>query len=510
IFGKWTSTRWNHQTACLTLVLLQLSLFGDLLGPWGHGAVLSSSLGDLDQHFIAWRLFAANQLRHGILPLWTPAYLGGTPFLGGFESALFYPFNLLFLLFSFPVAANLEIFFQVWMAGFFSYGWAASRGWRPGACLLVACGVSWSGPFFLQVYAGHLSNLCAMAWIPPVVWALEEVMKKTSRRWGIVLAAGVGLQGLAGHPQYSYYTAMMILIYALILGWGDRARFQKWAVAATAYGFGGLLAMAQWLPGLQAVLESSRGRLDDFKTAGLFSLPPENVLTLFLPGFFGPVGSAQYWGRWYLWDVCLFVGWSLLFLCGYGLFRNRWRSPRELLMIGIAFLLAIGQSTPLFRLLFDYLPGYRSFRGTCKFDIFIVLFIVLLAGSGFDALTREKRSGKGPVKFLGAVAVVASLLGITIKISAARGLAGIWGSWLTSIHWLRGPLSRVGRSTLDHFARSAGLQSAESLFLLAATAVVLAGAVVWVGRNPKGWVVLGFVAVAELFIFARAHRPTFD
>ena len=40
----------------------------------------------------------------------------------------------------------------------------------------------------------------------------------------------------------------------------------------------------------------------------MFSLPPENFLTLFAPGFFGGLGTPVYWGRCYLWEMSLFFG----------------------------------------------------------------------------------------------------------------------------------------------------------------------------------------------------------
>ncbi len=472
--------------------------------------MISSPLGDIAQHFLAWRQFYADQLRAGIIPLWTPAYLCGVPFMGGFESAVFYPFNLLFLVFSLPTAVNLEVFLHALMAGLFSYGWAASRGWRPLACLLTACGVTFGGPFFLQVYAGHLSNLCAMAWIPLIFWALEELAKKISIRWCGWATFAVCLQGLAGHPQYFYYTALMIFVYGLILSLKTSELFKKMWILGLVYGAGLCLSAPQWLTGLEAVGESARGNLNDFKTSGLFSLPPENFITLFMPDFLGPVGSNQYWGRWYLWDVSLFTGSILLFLCFYALTKNRMKNLGEIFMIGIAFLMAWGQSTPLFRVLFDALPGFKSFRGTCKFDIFITLFIALLAGSGLDRLLTKKRLEAGVWKGLLAAAFLSAGLGWVIQGSAQKGLAGAWGTWLLSVHWLKAELAPLDQQTLSDFAQKAGLQSAQSLFLFSIMILIMAGCAWWSRFNPKGVLALGLIAILELFLFAHSHRPTFE
>jgi hypothetical protein len=484
-------------------------MFIDLV--WARGSeVISSPLGDIGQHFLAWRQFYADQLQVGIIPLWTPSYLCGVPFVGSFESAVFYPFNLLFLIFPLATAINLEVFSHVLMAGLFSYGWAASRGWRPLACLLVACGVIFGGPFFLQVYSGHLSNLCAMAWIPLLFWAFEQLTRKISIRWCGWGTFAVCMQGLAGHPQYFYYTALMVFIYLLILSLRTPAIFKKGWMLGLVYGAGLCLSAPQWLTGLEAVGESARGDLNDFKTSGLFSLPPENLITLLMPDFLGPVGSDQYWGRWYLWDVSLFSGTILLFFFFYALFKNRLKNLNELLMIGIAFVMACGQSTPFFQILFDVLPGYKSFRGTCKFDIFITLFIALLAGSGFNRLLEKKQLETWALKGLVLAAFLSAGLGWIIQGAAQKGLTGVWGSWLLSVRWLKTEFALLDQQTLSDFVDKAGLQSAQSLFLLSGTVLIVAGCAWWSRVSSKGVLALGLIAILELFLFARSHRPAFE
>jgi Cu+-exporting ATPase len=66
--------------------------------------------------------------------------------------------------------------------------------------------------------------------------------------------------------------------------------------------------------------------------------------------------------------------------------RRCWYSPQRitaviiLSMIVFTLIMALGRRTPLYRLLYDYLPMYGSFRGTVKFFYITVLFIALLAG----------------------------------------------------------------------------------------------------------------------------------
>ena len=70
-----------------------------------------------------------------------------------------------------------------------------------------------SGPFFLQIINGHLSNLCAMTWTPLIFLALEGWNQNPNRRWLALGVLAVSMQILAGHPQYVFYTFLAVLAY---------------------------------------------------------------------------------------------------------------------------------------------------------------------------------------------------------------------------------------------------------------------------------------------------------
>jgi len=58
--------------------------------------LLSARDSDMTSEFVSWRAYLAETLHAGHLPLWNPFTYAGQPFLGGFESAVLYPPNLLF------------------------------------------------------------------------------------------------------------------------------------------------------------------------------------------------------------------------------------------------------------------------------------------------------------------------------------------------------------------------------------------------------------------------------
>ena len=105
----WSKYDWF---AILTLFLLTLAYFYNVVIPDGS-SVLSDQNTDTRHQLFYWRYFGFNTLAKGVLPLWNPYIYGGTPFVGGLQSAIFYPLNLIYLIFPIHVAINYSIILHV-------------------------------------------------------------------------------------------------------------------------------------------------------------------------------------------------------------------------------------------------------------------------------------------------------------------------------------------------------------------------------------------------------------
>ena len=107
----------------------------------------------------------------------------------------------------------------------------------------------------------------------------------------------------AGHPQYVYYTAVAVLLYALlhvffVQGLGR----QVLAFLLLSYFSAAFLSAVQLLPGLAASADSVRSSGLSLEFAAMFSFPPENIITLIAPVFLAtisafPIGAGATSGR---------------------------------------------------------------------------------------------------------------------------------------------------------------------------------------------------------------------
>src|SRR6185369_5251265 len=104
----------------------------------------------------------------------------------------------------------------------------------------------------------------------------------------------------------------------------------------------------------------------------------------------------------------------------------------SVIMVVLMLLLALGSHTPLFKLLYRWVPGFDNFRGNSKFIFLASLFLAMLAGIGFDKLLNGFRPGHAFMSGLGALGLL--LLGAaawTRYSSSATGSA--WHSILLAI-----------------------------------------------------------------------------
>ena len=487
------------------LAALVVAMFYDVLFSSGT-VVLGQDRTDLAVQFLAWRHFGFGELAKGHIALWNPYIYSGAPFFGGMQSALLYPPNWLFLVLPLPLAVNWTIALGTWLLGAFMYLWALRRGQLPLAAFLCGALLMFCAPYFLHIYAGHLTNLAAMTWTPLVFLAVDEWLGK--RRPGALLLGmvAVAMQVLAGHPQYVFYTAIGAAVYSLVrLPASAPSRLRAALGLLSIHPGGALLAAAQLLPGLQATSETIRGKSLPYSFAAQFPLPIENVVTFVAPGFFGDV--PIYWGSWHLWEASAFIGVVGLFLAIYGAaakpgYGRAHDNTALLATIGVTLVLALGAATPLFRLLYEYVLGFDRFRAISKFIFVTAVLLIVLAGCGLDRIIREGRVTRFALGAAGAAAL--ALFGGAVALDHVN-----WQLFMLGIYAGGHSALRLGDYANPMLVGQAEWFSAHSLAMAAATLVLLIVVALWqAGRRPGVWIAI--LAVLEIFAFARLNRETFD
>ncbi|HUG54358.1 MAG TPA: hypothetical protein VMR21_12185 [Vicinamibacteria bacterium] len=489
-----------------------LAVFGGTLAR-GDAALLGSPGSDMLMQFLPWRSFGFAQMARGNLALWNPHVFAGRPFLGDFQSALLYPPNLVHLVLPPRMAINVTLVFHVWLAGVLTLAWARRQELGRPAATLAGVVAMFGGPAFLHVEAGHLPHVCAIAWTPGVLLCLDEAMGRPGRAggrrrvpWLLAAMAAAALQMLAGHPQYAYYTALVSLLFALaavvvpglVPAAAEGPRRRAWPLVAWALAWcgGAALAAAQLGAGVEAALESGRWEDTSAAFSASFSVPLENLPTLVAAHVLGG-GTGPYFGRWYAWEVTLFVGGATLAAAAFA--RGR-RAAVEGAIAAAALVAAFGSELPTFDLVSGPVTGFGVFRAPARMASVALPLIGLLAARGLERMRDQRPGARAPV----AVALV-----------AASMAALAW--WVGTVAW-EGLLARMAAAELRQvpapvllspaFAESARAHTVRQLVLSAGVFAACA-ALLWLARRrPAAVYGLALVAAIELTTFARAHRSS--
>ena len=403
---------------------------------WSTTQIFSCVEGDITAQFVPWRAVGFGELAHGHFMLWNPYVYGGAPYFGGFQSALLYPLNWHYLFLPLILAINLGMAIHVYLAGFFTYVWCRGNGVSVLAGTVGGLAFMLCGPFFLRNYAGHLPHTCVMAWTPLLLWCVDRLFSDGRSRWTLLGAAIVLLQILAGHPQYVYYSALGVGVYSLVKATGS----PRWKAALTRlailYVVGAALAAVQLGAGLEATSESLRAgggsERAHYLFAAMFSLAPADLVTLIAPYFScagttaSPVMIDGYWGTKYVWESSIFIGIVPVMLASLALLVPDRKRLTAVIVMGLAALVvSLGDHTPLFQWLYKLLPGFSSFRGTCKFTFLLMLAISLAAAVGLDAIIANPRRAKS----LAVAGLICSavLFGLSQGIAASsKNADGVW------------------------------------------------------------------------------------
>ncbi len=469
--------------------------------------VLSEKSTDVTLHFLFSRAFGFGEMARGNFPLWNPYIYSGIPYLGQFQSALLYPPNLIFLLLPIASAINWSSALHIFLLGAFTYAWAFQRGLRPVSALVSGVAAMFSSAFFLHIYAGHLCNVAAMAWVPLIFLGIDGWLTKRHAGWIILAAIAAALQIYAGHPQYVFYTALIAGLYSLAHLPGTARRPIALTGLLAIYPLAAILAAAQLLPGFGAASEAVRSGGLSYEFSSMFSFPPENFLTLIVPGFFAGQ-ETPYWGRCYLWEMSLYLGTGMLLLAVWGMGQPGEKATRVRLgvLLGLTCLLALGAHTPLHKFLYHFLPGFSGFRGSSKFIFFAGMILALFAGMGFESLLRKQKPNwhlclAGAALGLGLLAAGA-YLSRNDGVSSFRSLIAL--SIQSKESYLNPAviddaafLQSVQKTGVRSFQLAGGLWVFFSLLLLAAQRFKVA---VWF---------VGLAAVLELTLFAHSTVESF-
>jgi hypothetical protein len=398
--------------------------------PMWSGQYLAGQHSDQFATGYAFRWWGAHQIAttHSI-PLWNPYAFLGFPTVAGFGD-LFYPASLLRLVLPTALAIDLEFVLHYILAGFALYLLLRMLNFSWTAAITGGTAYQLSGVVVSLVSPGHDGKLFVTALLPVMLIGLVLGIRR--RRWeGFALSGlGVGLALLSPQYQMTQYALVASGLFALYLAFGEpegltpRERWLALAGAAGAVVLGFGISMIQVLPFFHNIPLSPRAEAGGYEYSASFGLPWSHFPELFVSGFAGHYET--YWGPNGIKFHSEYLGLPVLGLAAVGMGTSRRTFRWWMLGIGVLFLLvALGDSTPFYRLWYALVPYVNKTRAPGMALYVVSLVAAMFAAMGVERL--ERGEGKKTLQIVlgaGALAAILAAAGAfgAMAESLARGL----------------------------------------------------------------------------------------
>lgn len=334
--------------------------------------------------------------KFGEIPLWNPYVFAGQPFTNS-ETAIFYPFHVLFFLIPPDLAFGYLFALDIFLTGTFTYLFAKKIGLRSFGALVSAITYMFSGTIILYIFPGHLALLDSIIWLPLLLLLYEYYILENRLVYGITSGVVVGLMLLAGSTQIAIYSLLTSFAYFLFryLSITHRKKILRNAkvflTPVLVIIIGVSLSAVQLLPTLEFSKLSARSEGLSYYFASDFSLHPYNLITFLLPNFFGsPIINNTYWGiNGNFWSTCGYTGIFsiILALIGIAIKRNKF-TFFFLALIIFSLLFSFGRFGFVFPFFYNFVPVFNLFRVPARFLYIYGLSMAILAGIGADILGK--------------------------------------------------------------------------------------------------------------------------
>lgn len=395
--------------------------------PWLMGKVTIPY--DATAHFYPQLQFLARALHSGDSPFWTPHVFGGSPQIADPQSLIFSP---AFFLAYFNAAPSLRAFdayvFAVILAGCFSVLMLfKDRGWHPAAAVLAALAFGFGASANARIQ--HVGQIQGLVFFMIALWLVARALDRRSIGYGALCGVAAGLMIVEpGQVQLlgAYFLTGYVLCHWLLADDLRRA-FRRSVPPLAAAGIvtvalAGLPLLFTFLFGNAA----SRAEIP-FAHVEHGSLHPASLLTAFVADLFGANDAAiPYWGPgsggWVAHSGLLaqnmgqiYIGMlPIIALLAFGFVNQRlWRQEIRFFTIALVFsvIYALGAYTPIFRILYEIMPGVPQFRRPSDATFFIGAFTAIVGGYCLHVfLTEEERPSLHRLLWLaGAIAAIVCL-----------------------------------------------------------------------------------------------------
>lgn len=357
---------------------------------------------------IPWRKQAVEYWKNGVVPSWDAWSFSGTTLIGNIQTGAFYPLNILFFIFSFPVVWSLLIISQPLLCGIFLYLFLRNKRLEILPSLVGAVSFMFCG--FSVAWLTWGTIVSTWAWAPLALLAVDKLHDQgiqNKNTWRFLFILSIICSFFAGHLQIFLYSVIFISTYAVWMRGRQRLSGIPLVHVGVVLGitlitFPVWFSMIRWLPATSRLAQGA------VWTHEGFFIPLRHLIQFFVPDYFGNPTTLNYWGVWNYGEMVGYIGIAGLLLAALGV-----SSQTLFWVVMIVFSLLFAVDSPIAQLPFRmHVPILSTLQPT-RLLVVVDFCLAVLSAYGLSYVLKKARK-KSVVIAAFVVGVV--LLGLWISV----------------------------------------------------------------------------------------------
>ena len=332
-------------------------------------------------------------LRHLYLPFWNPYAFSGHPHIADFQTAVFYPLNILGLIVPQITFWHILRITPTIFASFFTFFYLRNLKLDSIAAFFGALVFGFS-PFIITWGEEVVMSPHSIVYLSPILLAIDKLRNKYSRFYFFILVISVCLSLFAGYLQTTIYLLILAFFYLVYRGVILKLNFKFYIRTFSGILLGVIISSLQLLPSIELFLNSQRSSVDFSSIAKDYLMPPVSLITFLAPDFFGNPATRNYFlstGAHY-YEAILYIGIAPALFSVYIVLKKR---DPTIIFFAVSTLVSLAVViNSFFSRFFVSMPIPLLSTAIVNRILFVPAFsIAVLSAIGFDYWLKTKKSG---------------------------------------------------------------------------------------------------------------------
>lgn len=369
----------NFLSVVVILSVILFYLLPFLIKP----TILTNKDNDLGRNYVPmFNFFRQSIYQYHQIPLWRPEQMLGESFVHNPISSLFYPVNIIFLVFPVKFASVIYYLLHLWIAGISTYFLARTKKLSKEASIAAGIFYSLSTKMLLHISAGHLTMIASFAYFPLAVLCTYFLFKKPRFIAFLGLSASLTFTYFT-YPTIFYYTVIFLGVFWFYLSYQTKSWITKKSLLF-------VLAIVCWF-GLSAITLLPHLELGPLSTRQSMNIEDVAQPVWNFAGFFTSLTFPYPVFNLFNHEAFLYLGVvpTLLAIIAFFKLKN-WQKIFLGGFLLLTLLYMAGLSTPVFPFFYNHFPLVKYSRITTRLWFTVILVVAILAASVINKIKSKK------------------------------------------------------------------------------------------------------------------------